>query len=96
MPADLIPKVWWINVGLFDLARHECSAQVVLLGILRIVEEIRNKKPDAFIVIGGILPASTFNVDAKTKKKKFQRLKIETVVYLNHGRHKMYGLILPS
>jgi len=75
MPKDLNPKVWWINVGIFDLARHECSAQVVLLGILRIVEEIRNKKPDAFIVIGGILPASTFNVDAKTKKKKFQRLK---------------------
>jgi len=70
MPEDLNPKVWWINIGIFDLARHECSAQVVLLGILRIVEEIRNKKPDAFIVIGGILPASTFN-----KKKRFQRLK---------------------
>ena len=65
-----MPKVWWINIGIFDLARHECSAQIVLLGMLRVVEEIRNQKPDAFIVINGILPALTFD-----KRKRSQHLK---------------------
>jgi len=47
MPDDFNPKVWWISMGMNDLARMSCSEEVVILGILRVVEEIRTRKPDA-------------------------------------------------
>ena len=43
-------------MGMNDLARMQCSEEVVLMGILRVVEEIRMKKPDAKIVINSLLP----------------------------------------
>ena len=39
-----------------DLTRMQCSEEIVVLGILRIVEEIRLRKPDAKIVINSLLP----------------------------------------
>jgi len=56
--SGIDPKVWWVNIGIGDLARHECSEEVVLLGIFRIVEEIRKQKPSAIIVINGLLPTT--------------------------------------
>lgn len=55
----LYPKVWWIMTGMVDLARHSCSEEVVLLGILRVVEEIRKQRPSAIIVISGLIPTTT-------------------------------------
>jgi hypothetical protein len=56
MPATFHPKVWWISLGMNDLARMECSEEIVMLGILRIVEEILVQRPNAKIVINSILP----------------------------------------
>ena len=56
MPDAFNPKVWWISMGMNDLARMQCSEEVVIMGILRVVEEIRMKKPDAKIVINSLLP----------------------------------------
>lgn len=43
-----------------DLTRMQCSEEIVVLGILRVVEEIRLKKPDAHIVINSLLPMIEF------------------------------------
>ena len=61
-PFGLEPKVWWIHVGINDLSMKGCSEEVVLLGILRVVEEIQTTRPNAKIVINSILPVKR-NVD---------------------------------
>mmetsp|Transcript_10344 Transcript_10344/g.23931 ORF Transcript_10344/g.23931 Transcript_10344/m.23931 type:complete len:376 (+) Transcript_10344:165-1292(+) len=56
MPDDFNPRVWWISLGMNDLGRMQCSEEVVVLGILRVVEEILHKKPEARVVINSMLP----------------------------------------
>lgn len=56
MPENFNPRVWWISLGMNDLGRSQCSEEVVVIGILRVVEEIRMKKPNARIVINSLLP----------------------------------------
>jgi hypothetical protein len=41
-----------------DLARMRCSEEVVVMGILRVVEEILEKKPNAHIVLNSLFPLS--------------------------------------
>ena len=50
------PRVWWVSLGMNDLARMQCSEEVVVLGVLRVVEEILENKPDAQIVINSLFP----------------------------------------
>jgi hypothetical protein len=50
------PKIWWISLGMNDLARMGCSEEIVVLGILRVVEEIMEQQPTAHIVINSVLP----------------------------------------
>mmetsp|Transcript_1876 Transcript_1876/g.3356 ORF Transcript_1876/g.3356 Transcript_1876/m.3356 type:complete len:633 (-) Transcript_1876:1882-3780(-) len=56
MPLDFNPQVWWISLGMNDLTRTKCSEEVVVLGILRVVEEILIHKPRAKIVINSLFP----------------------------------------
>jgi len=56
MPDGFNPKIWWLELGLNDLGRAQCSEEVVIIGVLRIVEEIRKLKPDAKIVINSLFP----------------------------------------
>ena len=53
---DFDPPFWWIVVGMEDLARFKCSEEIVIMGVLRIVEEIKKVKPDAKIIINGLFP----------------------------------------
>ena len=39
-----------------DLGRMQCSEEVVVMGILRVVEEILEQKPNAQVVINSMLP----------------------------------------
>jgi hypothetical protein len=39
-----------------DLGRMQCSEEVVVMGVLRVVEEILSRKPNARVVINSILP----------------------------------------
>jgi lysophospholipase L1-like esterase len=55
MPESLQPKVWWLLIGTNDLSDH-CSQEAILIGTIEIVMEIRRKRPDATIVVNGILP----------------------------------------
>ncbi|KAL9182722.1 hypothetical protein ACHAXT_004001 [Thalassiosira profunda] len=56
MPFGLTPRVWWVGIGINDLTMKGCSEEVVLLGILRVVEEIQNAHPDDIVVINSLLP----------------------------------------
>jgi hypothetical protein len=58
MPANFNPKVWWVSLGNNDLGRMLCSEEVVVIGILRVVEEILASKPDAQVVINSLFPMS--------------------------------------
>merc|ERR1719282_1932648 len=59
VPSYLYPKVWWLVIGTNDLALKQCSEEVVLYGILRVILEIREKRSDAMIVVNSILPMTT-------------------------------------
>jgi hypothetical protein len=59
MPDKFNPKIWWLEIGLNDLGRAQCSEEVVVLGILRVVEEIMSKKPHAKIVINSLFPMAS-------------------------------------
>jgi lysophospholipase L1-like esterase len=56
LPDSLNPKVIWLLIGTNDFGNSWCSPELVLIGILRVVEEIRVRKPNAIVVIHGILP----------------------------------------
>mmetsp|Transcript_12644 Transcript_12644/g.23700 ORF Transcript_12644/g.23700 Transcript_12644/m.23700 type:complete len:434 (+) Transcript_12644:150-1451(+) len=62
--SNLKPKVWWINIGLNDLLYSNCSEEITIMGVLRIVEELlvrnNNYMDDvSTIVINSILPVGT-------------------------------------
>lgn len=59
MPKTLNPKVWWLQIGTNDLAMTQCSEEVVILGILRIADEIKVQHPDSVVVVQSILPRSS-------------------------------------
>jgi len=56
VPDGFNPDVWWISLGMNDLARMECSEEIVTIGILRVVEELMEMRPGATIVINSLLP----------------------------------------
>mmetsp|Transcript_55908 Transcript_55908/g.84606 ORF Transcript_55908/g.84606 Transcript_55908/m.84606 type:complete len:413 (+) Transcript_55908:93-1331(+) len=61
VPDTLNPKVWWILIGANDLVRGQCSEEAVVVGILRLADEIAMKKPGSIVVIQGLLPRSSFS-----------------------------------
>merc|ERR1719221_746152 len=66
MPYDFNPKVWWLVLGMNDLTRLQCSEEIVVLGVLRVAEEIKLRKADAKIVINSLLPMIDYQrIDAK-------------------------------
>ena len=69
VPDELNPKIWWIHIGTNDLKFH-CEENKIILGIMHIVEEIRTRKPDAIIVVNGILPGSDNYLDSVDPRKK--------------------------
>mmetsp|Transcript_5331 Transcript_5331/g.6210 ORF Transcript_5331/g.6210 Transcript_5331/m.6210 type:complete len:396 (+) Transcript_5331:118-1305(+) len=56
LPDNLNPKVIWVLIGSNDFGVTWCSPEIVLIGILRVVEELRMRKPNATIVINGLFP----------------------------------------
>ena len=53
------PKVWWILAGTSDLAMTGCSEEAVVLGILRLAEELALTREGSIVVIQGILPRTS-------------------------------------
>lgn len=56
LPDELNPKVIWLLIGTNDFGNTWCSPELVLIGILRVIEELRVVKPEATIVVNGLLP----------------------------------------
>jgi hypothetical protein len=56
LPDDFNPPIWWLVVGMEDVGRYGCSEEITVMGILRIVEEIKKKRPNAKIVVNSLLP----------------------------------------
>lgn len=74
MPKTLKSKIFWLLIGTNDFLKEDqdqCSEEVVLMGIQRVVEEMMILKPDAMIVVNGLLPRSDIGrqIDGRLYKK---------------------------
>lgn len=66
IPDTLQPSVWWILIGTNDFLKQDhCSPEVVLMGIKRVVEQMRILRPGSTIVINSLLPRSTEELKGK-------------------------------
>ena len=61
------PAVIWLTIGSQDLGLTSCAPELVIIGILRIAEELVMRTTTSNIVINGILPR-TFNRDGFVNK----------------------------
>jgi lysophospholipase L1-like esterase len=50
------PLVYWVLIGTNDIGKTGCSVDMVILGVIRVIEELLLHQPSAFIVINGLLP----------------------------------------
>jgi beta-glucosidase len=60
VPDSLHPSVWWLLIGTNDFQRNDphCSPEVVVLGVKRVIEELRRLRPGSTIVLNSLLPRS--------------------------------------
>jgi hypothetical protein len=56
LPDDFDPPIWWVVVGMEDIAKYLCSEEITVMGVLRIVEEIKKQRPNAKVVINSLFP----------------------------------------
>jgi len=56
LPEHLQPKVFWVLIGTNDFGHGDCSPDMVVAGILRVVDELRTRRPDSVVVINSLLP----------------------------------------
>jgi hypothetical protein len=52
----LDPKVFWLTIGTNDYGGECCSSENIVVGNIAIVRELQLLRPDATVVINGILP----------------------------------------
>jgi hypothetical protein len=81
LPDTLDATVFWLLIGTNDLGADLCSAEAVAAGNIRIIEEIRSRRPNAKIVLNSILPRSCHIGDDIYKKCGFAW---ETAAKLNY------------
>lgn len=93
IPPSLQPEVWWILIGTNDFlyGQEHCSDEVVLMGIKRVVSELRALRPKATVVLNGILPRSEKGlkgllVDRENPEK---RLPWDAILDVNKGLQKI-------
>ena len=56
MPNNFHPRIWLILIGTNDLGRMGCNKRSTITGILHIAEHIHKERPDASIILHGLLP----------------------------------------
>lgn len=64
IPSNLHPRVWWILIGTNDFigyGEEYCGTEVVFWGIIRVIDELRAKRPNAIIVVNALLPRADQN-----------------------------------
>lgn len=67
LPSRLRPRVFWLLIGTNDLGNTWCSPELVVVGVLRVVEEILSQTSSSHVVINGLLPR-TFNAGGYVSK----------------------------
>ena len=55
LSSSLDPAVIWLLIGTNDQADH-CSQEAILMGIINIAQYLQEQRPNATLVINGILP----------------------------------------
>lgn len=95
MPNGFEPKIWWVSLGMNDLTRQQCSEEVVVLGVLRVVEEILKRRPRARVVINSLLPMADLRggtvVDEKAYRDAFSTYRGKRSATTHYVRKEMDG-----
>lgn len=60
LPKSLNPSVFWLLIGTNDIGRTWCSMELVVIGIIRNVEEILKQRPESTVVLNALFPR-TYN-----------------------------------
>jgi len=60
LPDTLQPDLWVIVIGTNDLGRWDCSKRTAAAAILNVAEYLHAARPDAAVVIHGLLPRSDY------------------------------------
>ena len=84
VPTDLNPKIWWIHIGGNNM-KFGCDPNAITVGIMRIVEEIRSRKPNAIIVVNALLPPNDLNDDKWDKMNKVNNGLKRSIDEVNDG-----------
>jgi hypothetical protein len=71
LPDNFDPPIWWLIMGMEDVGRYGCSEEITLMGILRIVEEIKTQRPNAKIVVNSLLPMIKMRMREADDEKEF-------------------------
>ena len=97
LPENLDVNIFWLILGTSDLSRGGCSEEAVVLGILRVAEEIHTKFPQAVVVIQGILPRTSRDdgtLEPRSVHKKLLGKHHNEKYYANMAQHAF--LLWPS
>lgn len=80
LPDFFNPPVIWLLIGTNDFGNTWCNADIVFLGIRRIIDYIRSRKANSTLVVNSILPR-TFH------KKGY----VNRVQFVKHKKHQSMG-----
>jgi lysophospholipase L1-like esterase len=58
LPESLQPKAFVILLGTNNMGRDGCNKRTTLAGILQVIHVVHRQKPDAMILVHGLLPCS--------------------------------------
>ncbi len=69
LPNTLQPQIFVVLIGVNDLSMDWCSPENVVVGIIRIVEYLLTERPEALILLHGLLPR-TIDKDGYLKEAR--------------------------
>ncbi|GAX10931.1 platelet-activating factor acetylhydrolase [Fistulifera solaris] len=71
----LQPSVWVLLIGTNDLGRWKCSKRTVLAAILHVAQYLHQQRPNATILLHGLLPRSEDDLDTSQLGKYWQDIR---------------------
>jgi lysophospholipase L1-like esterase len=71
LPDSLNPGVWMILIGTNDMGRTFCSKEATLKGILNVIHYLQQKRPDAKLLVHGLLPRSDDGLQKEMKDENY-------------------------
>lgn len=86
LPNVLQPHVFVLLIGTNDLSKDWCSAENVVVGIVRIVELLLEERPTATVLLHGLLPRTTDRDGYLNQGRTIGSGIRDWSSYFNHGR----------